>query len=650
MRSLFTFYRRTLVLAFLLIFPSVSFAGDFNFKRMIVLGDTLSDGGSYSQAMWAIGKPRNIYYRVLENNPDGSSKVWAEFVANGLGLDLNPNVLRGATETVAGTPIHPALQISETDIALGGTNYAELGSRVTGTSEFENTSAGLTAISVVQQVDKVLADNNGKLKKTDLVAIWAGSEDAISSSYVFENNPALIPQAVAELSNQIDRLKEAGARNIIVLTVPVTTEQIPDAGIGAIFNPLYRTYNDLLKKELAGKDGVVIQTQKLTDATVLNPTRFGFVSTGVTCDNDALACVIGTNTDPGQGPFTRSDATHPSALMHKNYADLVFATLKGASQNAGMAGTSMSTIRQSGVSLEMRLIPGAMEHTDPAGKLIRRLTGDIQTHANISGGYSEENDGQVNPGSKSRTLSLNLGADIAVTKNALVGINVSYNKSDVDFGEDSGGFDNRTVIGSLYTNISVTNSIYVNAVASAGHIDLDDITRKFNIGPSVEEYTGETTGDYASARVGIGYNYKTGGWTLNPAAAYTYEQLKIKGYTESDGVGSLVFGEHKLESSRLSASLTATYDPKDPNGWRPMFRVSVEHDFNDDDMKVNLGFDKDTMGALYLDRPDGTYGTLSAGISKNIGKSTSFSINATTIIGGDGVTGASGGISFKSKF
>ncbi|MGH1349407.1 MAG: autotransporter domain-containing protein [Methyloligellaceae bacterium] len=711
-------YRRALVLVGLMIFAASSFAGDLKVKRVIILGDTLSDGGSYSQAAQAVYEkngvtlPENMRFRVLENKLDGSSRVWAEIVSENLGVKTDPNVLRGATTRLgSGDPLPTPIEEQK----IGGTNYAELGSKITnstGPSLFEDKDAGLTAQDVVTQVDRVLADNKGKLNKDDFILILAGSEDAISAAVkvsetagaaataaagaqvqaeiaagnitvadaINQNFPpdvlarinaasgqaflaaatagrknadeVTLPNAAKALSDQVDRLKNAGAKNIVILTVPVSSADVANGGIARY----YGSINESIKKEFAGKDGIVIQTTKLIDAMRNDKARFGFTTdpaAGTNCTGEGFLCIdqLTTNTTADGKPNTVIDAeSHPSQQMHSNIADLVSATLLAASQNASIRNSTLGTIRQSSTSIETRLVPGAFHAYNKNGLQQPRKKYDIQMYGNFSGGYFEDDKGQVNPGSKATTLSLNGGADVVLGNNALVGVNVAFNNSDVDFGGDTGGFDSRQFIGTLYGNLSVTNTIFVNAAVSAGHVDLDDITRKFNIGPSEESYTGETTGRYASARVGVGYNHRSGGWTLTPSVSYTYENLKVKGYTESDGIGSLVYGDSTHESSRVSAGFMATYTSKDPYGWKPMFRVTVEHDFNDDDMKVVMGFDKDTLGNLYLARPDDTYGTVSAGVSRNIGESTSLNLNATALISGDGVSGASGGISIKSKF
>ncbi len=660
MRNLVKLCCKGFILAAVSFTPTIASAQGLQVDRFFIVGDSLSDGGAYSTIARvsieaATGNPApDIFYKFTENNIDGSSKVWADVVSEKYGIVLGPNIINGVTFDHDNDPNTPDIVIAP-PIETNGTNYAQGGSRVkersiSATSDPNDTSNvyNATAIPVTLQVDRLLDDVGGKFNKNDLVAVWAGANDVFAQT--FEPAPEVLGNllgAVSDLNGQIKRLQDAGARNIIIMTVPVgSTPTSPT-------DELFTFYNSQLKASRHGKDGVVIDFTRLIDATASDPVKYGFTSpnalTQPSClpaGSSSLTCLNGITT-VNDGSHSRADAVHPSQQAHQNIGDVVLGTLRAASQSNIVVTSSLTTLRQHSLSLESQLTPSAF---DGNGKNGKRQIGDIRGYASVQGGFFENDGGDNDPSSDISTQSLRLGGDLVVSKNALVGVSVSINRADADFADNSGGFESKSYVGSLYANVSLTKSAYVNAVIGAGHIDLNDITRKFNIGPSEETYSGSTEGDYRHARVGAGFLLPAGGWTLNPAAAYTYESVKIDGYTEDLGVASLSFGDNELESSRVSVSLTATYNPKDPNGWKPTFRVSLEHEFNDDALKIHLGPDAGTIGALYIDRPDGTYGYISAGVTKKIGESTSFGINASTIVGQDGVTGVSGGISIKSKF
>ena len=141
------------------------------------------------------------------NSPN--AKIWASVVAEKLGIPLDVDVINGVSNTI------------------NGGNYAQGGSRVSNPIGVSNNPAiGITTIPVTEQIDRLLADTP-TFNRNDLVALWAGSNDGFIQ-FATVAVGAITPQvALAEMSTaatqllaQIDRLKAAGAQNIVVITVP----------------------------------------------------------------------------------------------------------------------------------------------------------------------------------------------------------------------------------------------------------------------------------------------------------------------------------------------------------------------------------------------------------------------------------------------
>ena len=68
----------------LMLSPLFSYAdSSTSFNRLITLGDSLTDGGSYSglPIFQSGGLAPNIKYKFTTNFSDGSAKVWAEYFA-----------------------------------------------------------------------------------------------------------------------------------------------------------------------------------------------------------------------------------------------------------------------------------------------------------------------------------------------------------------------------------------------------------------------------------------------------------------------------------------------------------------------------------------------------------------------------------------
>ena len=110
-----------LTLIFAIIFSLNSEAEEFRIDRFFVIGDSLSDAGTYSQGVSFVSGgslPSGLRYRFTTNALDNSSLTWAEHTAKFLGLEMGPDVLQGV----------PIGFIPSVDI--NGGNYSEGGSRV----------------------------------------------------------------------------------------------------------------------------------------------------------------------------------------------------------------------------------------------------------------------------------------------------------------------------------------------------------------------------------------------------------------------------------------------------------------------------------------------------------------------------------------
>ncbi|MDD5030880.1 MAG: SGNH/GDSL hydrolase family protein [Rhodoferax sp.] len=253
------------------------------FNRLVVFGDSLSDGGAYS--VWATAAASGAvqfkgstgatplqmlaaaapYGGKFTTNP---GTIWVENLAATVGYDLKPANLMGGNQT--------SMNLSLPQ--LGGcttcTNYAQGGSRVTlqpgignvGTTAnpqnaavaqagfagnsasapvdatpvllgvaaadytVTNTFLGASTLPVVQQIDQHLASSYvtaGKFAATDLVIVLAGANDVftqagLAGSGAITSTAAgqAVGTAAGELAAQVARLKAAGAKHLLVVGLP----------------------------------------------------------------------------------------------------------------------------------------------------------------------------------------------------------------------------------------------------------------------------------------------------------------------------------------------------------------------------------------------------------------------------------------------
>ncbi len=632
-------------------------AEEFRIDRFFVIGDSLSDAGAFSQGVPVVsGLPNGIPYRFTTNALNGSSLVWSQHLAAALGLPpQTSDVLQGV----------PAAGIPTVD--LNGGNYAEGGARVNdqpGVIGGLTPALGFTTLPGTTQIDRLLADSP-RFSGSDLIAVWLGANDIFVQlgGLGFGLPPAVatanLQTAANQLVAQIDRLSAAGAKNIIVVTVPdigTTPFGRSQADGGATLTALTNTFNAELLAGLRGRSAVVVDSGKLLSAVQANPARYGFTATNAAtvpaCADPpgSLFCIQGINASPDSELRVFADGVHPTAAAHAIFGQAGFAGLQAGAQTGTIAVAALSAVRQQAIGLESRLNPTAFGRTDEDGKSGRRPVGHVEKFGSIEGGYYEASAEQVRPGITAYTEVIKAGSDIIVAPNALVGAGVSLDHGQLEFAGDRGGFDSRLYIGAVYGTLALTPGFYINASGAAGYIDLYDVERSFALGPARESYSASSDGYYVSARIGTGILGRFGNWVVNPAASITHERVKINGFTESAGAASLAFGDQEFFVTRLSGSVTTTYVPDDALAWRGSLRVSVEHDLEDANLTIQLGPTSNNLGFVTAPRPDSTFGFVSGQLIKPLPGDAAFIVSGSGVVGFQGQQGYTGTLTYKKSF
>lgn len=630
-------------------------AEELRFDDLYIIGDSLSDAGAYSQSVIAggMGALPVINYKFLTNAPDGSSLTYGEVLGQELGLSLGPNVYSGVPAAGQG------------EVALGGTIYAEGGSRVTDPQGIGfNPSLGITTRSLSEQVDRLLADRT-EFGDNDLVILWGGANDVFAQAGAVgggliapQDAAANMAQAATELVGLVERVRDAGAESVIVVTIPdigTTPFGIASGPQGAgLQTALTDAFNNTLLASI-GDRAVIVDSQKLLGAVQADPAKYGFTAPNAAvvpaCPDTALSCVQGFNASADSEDRVFADGVHPTTAAHQIFGQAAFAGLQAATQTGAISVATMTALRQHGLSIENRMNPTVLRTTDENGNARRREVGEVDVYASLDIGRFEADAQQVTPGIEGSTKVLKVGADIAVAPNATIGAGISLDYGEVDFDNDAGGFDSDLVIGVVFGQIALSPKYYLNAAFGGGRIDVDDITRSFTLGPATERYTADTEGSYRFARIGGGALYSLNDQVrLNPFAHYTWEKVSIDGFTESNGAASLSFGDTEYESRRITAGLSAIFAPQNMDGWLFNLRGSVEHDFNDDPLEVSLGPDADTLGSVSAPRPDQTWGYISGSVIKEFGSGSFLSLTGASSVGLDGSRGFTGAVTYKMTF
>lgn len=263
--------------------------------RVIVFGDSLSDGGFFNTVL-----PLPPGEGSFTTNPD---PVAPEVFSDLLGYDLNP---------VYGE---------------GGTNYAVGGARVT--------QANGLAIPIAQQFDNFLAAG-GSFAPGDIVYVQGGGNDYFAFLAGGAADPTILTTAATELAALVQRMEEAGADRIVTLAI-----QSDSAGLD-LFNATY-------KQALAANNANVLffDTAQLFNEIVSNAGAFGITNvTGTACIGSSLTCGPEDYVTPNANrTYLQADAVHPAGITQEIQGQAIASLFTGFTLPGSIARSGQRVIR-----------------------------------------------------------------------------------------------------------------------------------------------------------------------------------------------------------------------------------------------------------------------------------------------------------------
>lgn len=572
------------------------------FSQVVIIGDSLSDGGNLSLAL---GSPTPMRFTT---NPGETA---AELVADGLG--------------------HPT-----TASLLGGTNFAFGGAGLV-----HNSSAGPIP-TLPQQLGMYLTATGGQADPNALYQVWGGANDIFYLTATTTDTTALVTGTATAAQTELGllgQLQTAGGRYVVVYNLPdigkTPSAMAGGAAASAGATQLSVIYNSTLSSGLSqlsagGLNVIPVNTYGLINEVIANPSAYGF--SNVT----SPACTGGSGSSVQCGPagsgamvtyaagtdqtYLFADGVHPTTAAHRLLSQVVLAEIAAPGQVSMLGEAPLAS-----TAAQYRAIRNEML-ADGQGSGTRMF-------AALDYGHQRFDATDASPKTTSNNTNLTVGADVRTGDHTTVGVSLGLGQNKADFRGNTGGYKLQDISGQLFATYS-NGGGYVGGFASFGQSNFKDIERRIQLGPSVRVESGKADGSHLGAGVeggwwfNVGQSLKTG-----PFAHVEWQTIKVNGYTESGSDSTaMYFGRQQRDAliSSLGWRLMGSWKVNDLQ-MAPFVELAWNHDGKADPRTVMAGLN--TMGgtfALSGFAPDKTWGSADIGLSAQLTPSVSSWISVNS--------------------
>jgi outer membrane lipase/esterase len=507
-----------------------------------------------------------------------------------------------------------------------GTNYAAGGARV-GT----NTTGALGPIpSLATQVNTYLTSTGGRADPNALYTVWGGANDLFTITSGGANPTTTIGAAVTAQVGIIGTLQTAGARYILVPTIPdlgVTPGfRAQGTAAAAAGTQLSATYNTALFDAIdaAGFRVIPLDTFTLLREIVASPAEYGFANvTGTACQPQITANSLTCNptsyvTPNAPDTYAFADGVHPTSRAHSILSQYAVAMLEGPRQIALLPYTASvhGRARADRVASHVAGKPeadGMRWWGDLRGDFLRYGHGDLYDGAGPMGTF---------------------GVDWS--RGSLVyGAFAGYGRAQYDFGKRSGSFDESDATLGGFAGW-YGDRLWANAQVSYSWISYD-VDREVQLGDVTRRHSGSPDGTNLSLGLSAGYQWGEGAFRHGPVISVVSQTIEMDGYSESNvNSSALAYPDQDFDSLIGSAGYELSYAINDH--LQPYARLTVDKEFEDPAEEVfaqSLSLPGTNPYAVPGLETDDGYGTLLMGArTKLFGFDANLGVTTTVNQGG----------------
>jgi phospholipase/lecithinase/hemolysin len=301
-----------------------------SFTAVVSFGDSVSDAGAYTPATSLTGDGKAPYFGGRWTTNASTSTVWVENVAATLGIVITPAEVGWGTSSVkCPAAANPALSKTCTAYGMGG-------SRVTDPKGY-GYGTGVLTVPVVTQIANHLA-RFGSFKETDLITVFAGTNDIFIQLDAFDKKVKQIQaaaaagqitpdeakgallqaelaafealkQAATELAGYVkDQILARGGKYVMVWDAIDTSMtpygQAQSAQTKQVLIDMADVFNLWLHEGLKGQPVQIVDTNAIFVDVVGNPGKYGLTNVSLAaCDVAKISALTGGKVTNGASMF-----------------------------------------------------------------------------------------------------------------------------------------------------------------------------------------------------------------------------------------------------------------------------------------------------------------------------------------------------------
>ncbi len=495
------------------------------YSQTVFFGDSLTDGGFFRPLLPASVRPVTGQFTT---NP---GLVWSQYLADFYGTGAVPN---GNGQT--------------------GTNYAAGGARV----GINSTGALGPIPSLATQVTNYLAANGGRADSRALFTVWGGANDLFAITNAGAPAATTIASAVTSEIGIVTQLQNAGAKYILVATVPdlglTPGFRAQGAAVQATGTALTTTYNTSLFNGLAssGLRVIPLDTFNLLREITAAPAAYGFSNiTGTACQPQITANSLTCNptsyvTPDAPNTYLFADGVHPTSRAHQIVSQYAVSILEAP--------------RQLAVLPHSTAVVGRARADRVSGHLAGKPEGDgMRWWADTRIDFQRYDDGNRYDGVGP---ALTGGVDWT-SGNFVYGGFAGLSRNAYDFGLRGGDFDQTEATLGGFAGWYGDNA-WVNGQLSYTFSSYD-VNRDVVLGPVTRTHSGSPDGSNLTFGVNAGFNFTGEALTHGPVLGVLMQRIDVDGYAEDQPTLStaLAYPDQSFDSMITSLGWQASYKIND---------------------------------------------------------------------------------------